>query len=288
MYKFMRVFISLLSICSLLAGCSNQPATVQEETTQATTAATEATETVAVVPETIVETEAVPSAEETACEEEEYVPSDINDPVLLPPAVSEEPCSFYDDAAFIGDSISYTLFLHNSKTQDLGKARFLVRGSLGIHNTLNGQLKIYYQGKEMTPWDAVAACGAKKVFIMLGMNDIGYYGIDGTMEKWDIFLEKIREKSPDVEIYIQSQTPMWTDANLDLLNNDNIDLYNQELKEFAEESGCSFVNIAPYFKDSTNGLAQKYCNDKYVHMNFEGTTTWVKVLKAYAEELEGK
>lgn len=243
--------------------------------------------------ETTIATVDSPSEPETVIDEEETQPSeqaqisDPNAPVLMPPEVDDGPCSFYDDAAFMGDSISYTLFLHNGKTKDLGDATFLVRGSLGIHNTLNGQLKIHYRGQELAPWDAVKACGAKKLFIMMGMNDIGYYGIEDTMEKWEIFLEKIREESPKIQIYIQSQTPMWTDANLDLLNNDNIDIYNQRLEEAAEEWGCYFVNIAPYFKDSTNGLAAKYSNDNYVHMNFQGTDTWAKVLKAYAAEQEG-
>lgn len=277
-------------LCVLLTGCA-APSQAVPETTAAPETGAQLVGTIQPTEITAPTTEQTLPPETAPTETTEHVPTEPLDehaPVLALPEVSEEPCHFYDDAAFMGDSISYTLFLYNGKTKDLGDATFLVRGSLGLHNTLNGQLEIYYKGKEMKPWDAVAASGVKKLFIMFGTNDIGAYGIEDTMEKWELFLEKIREKAPEVQIYIQSQTPMWTDANLPDLNNDNIDLYNVELEKFAEENGCEFVNIAPYFKDSTNGLAKKYCNDMYVHLNFEGTKAWIAALKEYAAQQENK
>ena len=87
-------------------------------------------------------------------------------------------------------------------------------------------------------------------------------------------------------MYIQSLTPMWTESEQKLLNNANIDIYNQRLEAFAKENDCHFVNIAPYFKDSTNGMAVTYSGDRYVHMCEEGVSAWVTVLKAYAAEQE--
>lgn len=286
---FIRM-IPLLCLCTLLAGCSEG----KTESTQAAvetveTAVVEMTETAAVPETTAAQTEPVSVETEAAAEENQPVLS-ANDaenlPVMELPEVSEGPCHFYDDAAIMGDSISYSLMVHHTRTKDFGDAVFLVRGSLGIHNTLNKQLSVSYQGQAMTPWDALAASGVKKVFIMMGMNDIGYYSIDDTMEKWVTFLGNIREKCPDLEIYIESMPPMWNDAQQTLLNNDNIDAYNLRLQEFAAENDCHFVDIAPYFKNSENGMAARYCGDLYVHMNETGTAAWATVLKAYAEGLE--
>lgn len=289
MKKQVFYLLMVLCLCVFCAGCGSTDAgeTTQPQmqaTTVPTAGATEAT----------AAEETAPATEEATVPEQETeaavsLPDDVDAsrlPVLAPPEVEEGPCHYFDDAVFIGDSISYCLMVHHTKTGDLGNAGFMVRGSLSLHNTVSEMLTVYYQGKSQPPWDALADSDAKKAFIMLGANDIGYFGIDATMEKWAEFIGNIQEKRPDLQIILQSQTPMWTEANQNLLNNDNIDIYNQRLREFAEANNCEFLDIAPYFKDATNGLAQTYVSDLYVHINPVGTETWAKVLKAYAAEQE--
>lgn len=296
MKKTIHYLFVVVCSCLIMFGCPAQEQAAAEEISIKLIAETES------IPEATTEISITVTAEEDAVvvteesvlpeTESEYAipigPIDRNarEPVLELPEVSDEPCDFFSDAAFIGDSISYSLFVYQNKTGELGNPLFLVRGSLGLQNALMGRLRVYYRGKEMTPWEALEASGVKKVFIMLGTNDIGYYGIDETMDRWTIFLDNIREACPDIQIYIQSLTPMWTEAEQGLLNNENIDIYNQRLEKFADNNDCHFVNIAPYFKDSTNGLAEKYSNDQYVHMCEEGISAWVKLLKAYAAEQE--
>jgi lysophospholipase L1-like esterase len=134
--------------------------------------------------------------------------------------------------------------------------------------------------------DAVAATGAKKVFIMLGMNDIALYGIDATMEYWVTLLSRIRQKCPDVQIYIQSMSPIWTGGEVGALRNENADRYNQRLQTFAAQQGCGYIDVASYLKDSTGGLATRFCSDNYVHLTYAATERWVQVLKAYTGYME--
>lgn len=286
MSHVLKQALLVFCICFCLAGCSDPEAATPPDTQPTAAAVTEETAAETLPPSTVPE--ALPQTEpaETEPTEPIYEAGEERDPVLPPPVAEEGPCHYYDDAAFIGDSISYTLFLHHTKTGDFGDALFFVRGSLGIHNTLNNMLQIYYQGQDRTPWDALAVSGVKKVFIMLGTNDIGYYGIDATMEMWETYLKNIRESCPDIEVHIQALTPMWSEAAKGILNNENIDLYNQRLKEFAEENDCYFLDATPYLKDSTGSLARPYCNDFYVHMNYEGTAVWANFLKNYGAEME--
>lgn len=203
------------------------------------------------------------------------------DPVLQAPTTEAVPASFFDDAVFIGDSISLKLSYYAGETGLLGNAKFLVRGSYGVANGVFDKLLLSWQGQEMTVEDAVKATGAKKAFIMLGMNDIALYGVDKTLTHWEKLLERIRSKNPDVQIYIQSMTPVWTGGEKGDLNTALTEKYNAELKPFAESHGCKFIDVAPYMKDSTGGLATPYCSDKYVHVTDAGADTWIKVLKAY-------
>lgn len=208
------------------------------------------------------------------------------DPVLEPPEITEEETDFFDDAVFIGDSVTLMLQNYQLSSNALGKAQFLVQGSYSVFHAVNNTMLVSYRGSSMRLPEAIAATGAKKAFIMLGANDIGAYGIEKTMKNWETMLTRIREKAPDIEIYIQSMTPVWTGGELGKLNNPNADEYNKTLRAFAEENNCVFVDIASYMKDATGGLATEYCSDKYIHLTFAGSRVWVQVLKNFAENKE--
>ncbi|MBR4972428.1 MAG: hypothetical protein IKY59_05605 [Oscillospiraceae bacterium] len=205
------------------------------------------------------------------------------EPVLDAPTDQVVDASFFDDAAFIGDSVSLKLSYYAADSGELGNAKFLVRGSYGVINAVTDKLLMTYQGEKMKIEDAVAATGAKKLFIMLGLNDFSAYGIDKTIQYWGKLLTRIRSTCPDIDIYIQSMTPIWTGGEIGGLTNKNADKYNARLKEFAEQNGCKYIDIASYMKDETNGLATKFCSDEYVHLSTAGAKRWVAVLKAYTE-----
>ena len=203
--------------------------------------------------------------------------------MLEPPAVTETDTDFFDDAVFIGDSVTYMLANYEMAHDVMGSVQFLVRGSYSAFHAVNNTMLMPYQGINMKLPEALAATGAKKAFFMLGTNDIGAYGIEKTMANWETMVSLIREKTPDIEIYIQSMTPIWTGGEKGGLNNTRADEFNEELKAFAEKHNCIYVDIASYMKDATGGMAQKYCSDEYVHLTEAGAEVWIQVLKAFAE-----
>ena len=134
---------------------------------------------------------------------------------------------------FVGDSVSLKLSYYAGETGLLGNAKFLVRGSYGVANAVYDELLMPWQGQEMKIEDAVQATGAKKMFVMLGMNDIALYGIDKTIENWGKLLERVRSKCPDMELHIQPMSPIWTEGQIGDPNTPNIDAYNVALTAFA-------------------------------------------------------
>lgn len=191
------------------------------------------------------------------------------------------PTDFFDDAAFIGDSITLGLRNYNMDRNQLGTATILCQGSYSVAHAVNDTMYLSYQGEDMTPQDALKACGAKKVFILLGMNDIALYGVDKSLENWAVFVENIRSVNPDIAIYIQSGTPIYTAGQIGGLNNTRMDEYNSRLQIFAKENNCYYVDVATAMKDSTNGLAGKYASDNYVHLTYAACQVWVEILKNY-------
>lgn len=202
-------------------------------------------------------------------------------PILKAPDYENVDAGFFDDAVFVGDSISLKLSrFHGGR---LGNAQFLVQSSFSVYNAIYDLMPTTYRGREYRNLeDALAATGAKKIFIMLGINDIGIFGVDQTLENWRVLFDLIQQACPDAQIYIQSVTPMWTGSERKKLTNSNIHTYNFLLRFLAEEYGFGYIDIAPYLQDCTGGLAKVYSSDQYVHITEEGVAVWVSALRAFA------
>lgn len=207
-------------------------------------------------------------------------------PVLDGSTVS---ASWFDDAVFVGDSVSNMLYFY-SDNGCLGDAEFLTIACLGYNNALwdiDYKYAVHpsYKGKKVTVDEGVRLTGKKKVFIMLGMNDIGGYGVEGTIDGMKKLTDRILSKSPDVQIYIQSVTPLIPGmTRKDMLNNANVAKFNKRAAEVCEERGFVFVNVAEAVSDLNGALYYKYCSDPGymgLHMNYDGCEVWVNYLKSH-------
>ena len=220
------------------------------------------------------------------------------------PAVStnqppQDEWGWFDDAVFVGDSVSlkltgYVTKMRQSDPDYLGKAQFLTAGSLGSGNALwevsDKSVHPLYQGTKMRLEDSVHACGAKKLYILLGMNDVGMYGVDGSVENMQTLLGLIKEKTPDLEIYVQSATPIHKGNEKKVLNNANLRLYNEKLKEMCDRNGYYYVDIASVLTDEEGYLPSAYCSDASgmgMHFTDEACRIWVDYLKQDAAARQG-
>lgn len=196
--------------------------------------------------------------------------------------------SYFNDAVFVGDSISLKLYYYNMANNALGKAKFLTAGSLSATNALwevsSESVHPRYNGKKMKIEDAIAQMGAKKVYIMLGMNDIGLVGEQQALENFKTLCKRIKKKSPDVKFYVQSVTPrvaMTQTSTVRNLTNARITEYNKMLSKCCKEKGWYFVNVASVMFDNKGNLKYSYCGDpKTMGMHFtdEGCKAWVDYL----------
>lgn len=209
----------------------------------------------------------------------------LHSPRKYPPVGDGQPCSYFDDAVIIGDSVSYSLLLWAAETEEMGNATFLVRGGNGITGYVNYYSTISFQGAERTIEEAVALTGAKKAFIMMGVNDLGFMTVEQTVENLDIMIDRIREQSPGIEIYLESCLPVW-DAGDQATKNTDVEAFNAALMAYAQENDIPYIEVASYVKDHTGGMAECYCSDFTTHMNYDGTDAWMQALKLFAQTQE--
>ncbi|MDR1253855.1 MAG: GDSL-type esterase/lipase family protein [Oscillospiraceae bacterium] len=192
------------------------------------------------------------------------------------------------NAVIIGDSIAlkFKLFATDKQKGDpnyLDLVKFLVAGSLGWANSLwpvsDKSVHPTYNGQKMLIEDAISQMGAKKAIFMLGMNDIGLYGIDKTIENAEKLLANVKQKSPDIKIYLQSVTPMVETRQLKDLNNTNITKFNARLAQLCQENSWVYCDIAPIFTNANGALSPEYCSDPNglgIHLTDAGCENWAK------------
>ncbi len=231
------------------------------------------------------------SASESSSSSEVPSGPDGNVPYALPESAKVDD-SYFDDAVFIGDSVSlklerYTTQQRSANPNFFGKAQFLTAGSMGSGNALEApsseSIHPLYNGQKMALADSVKACGAKKVYIMLGMNDMAIYGVDGAVENMETLIEGILEKTPDAKIYVESATPLVASKNIadHKLNNTNLNAYNQKLSALCQEKGWYFVNVWSTVDDGTGNLKVSYCSDPDdmgIHFTDAGCEAWIDYL----------
>lgn len=203
--------------------------------------------------------------------------------------------SWFDDAVFVGDSVTLALdYACSGDKSLLGNAQFVCAQSLGYHNALwdldtEGAVHPAYQGETILSETAAEKTDANKVFVMLGVNDIGTYGADDTMEQAKQLAERILSHTPNIKLYFQSTTPMLADKESGWLNNDKITDFNDQLKAYCEARGYSFIDVYHQVCDDSGALNPAYCSDpdnQGIHFNTDGCTVWANHLKAAVAQLE--
>lgn len=215
-------------------------------------------------------------------------PEILSAPKRLPPVVDlETECTYFDNSAIVGDSITYFMFQWESKNNYLGDILFLARGGVSLNGFVKRFKNIYYRGSEIWLEKAIEQSGVDRVYIMLGQNDLSSKARTIVMDNWVILLDRIRELNPDIQIYLQSCIPEYaSDHSLDQ-KNDRIETYNETLREFARENDCHFIDLAYYIRDQYDRMPQIYSQGNY-HMNEAGCLIWMQILRFYAQyELEG-
>ena len=196
--------------------------------------------------------------------------------------------SWFDDALFVGDSVTNALAAYSEDYGRFGNADFLCIASLGYNSALwdlDDPYNVHpmWKGKKVTVDEGVRLSGKHKIFIMFGMNDVGK-GIDQSIEAMKELTDRILRKSPGVEIYIQGGTPMLPEVESESLSNELMRQFNQGIKEVCDERGFHFIDITPAVCDQNGALIPDYCMDPQdmgMHLNYDGCQRWVDYLMAH-------
>lgn len=130
--------------------------------------------------------------------------------------------------------------------------------------------------------DEVTSGKPKKVFILIGINDIARDIPDSIILKnYGSIIQKIKRGSTATKIYFHTLLPVnneFTQFKNHYNRDEHILYVNAELKKIATGYGITLIDIYPHFLNAENKLDKKYTVDG-LHLNVAGYKLWASILK---------
>ena len=184
---------------------------------------------------------------------------------------------YYKDALFIGDSRVQGL-------QDYGNikgADFFCEKGLSVFDLMDVQLPVSGQGKRKLK-KVLSAKQYKKIYIMLGVNELGTGYASDFQKQYRNNLNSIRKLQPDANLFLMGMMHVTTDyaKGQKVYNNDNIDMRNTLIAELANGTDTLYLDMNVAVSGKKGGLKKKYTWDG-VHLKAEYYQLWVDFLNAH-------
>ena len=181
----------------------------------------------------------------------------------------------FSDACFIGDSRTVGLEYNCDKA----KATFLASTGLNVSTAFTDTVCTLSNGSAGTVIDGIADRKFHRVFIMFGINEIGWPYPDVFVENYVNLINEVKKAQPTADIYVESVLPVALSAveQGDVFTNANIDAFNGYVKEAAQKTNVKYLDINPYFKDDTGNLPEDSAPDG-IHFNRDLCVKWIDIL----------
>ena len=183
--------------------------------------------------------------------------------------------SYFSDALFIGDSRTVGLCEYGSFKEN---AAFLAKESVNVYNVLDKEL--WFTDHDGEAWDYTVeeALDYKqygKIYVALGVNELGIGTTYMYYEKYRELLELIREYQPDALIYIQaimhvSEKKSSTDS---CRNNTVICQRNYAISTLANGRDIFYIDMNPYVCNANGDLIEDLSGDG-IHLKASAYERW--------------
>lgn len=265
-------------------GCVAE-ATAQLPEAQQTATTTAAQQTAAV-------TQApAPTAEPTPTPVPTPTPSPTLEPVMDEMLDSGRFDAYFDDAVFVGDSITeslrnYCIAQQRDDEDFMGNAQFLAAVSMSVRMaSSDSRTLLQYRGNAVSVTEGLLKMGAGQVFIMLGVNDYAGKYPDATLAYFDTLIDAIQEKCERIEIVIQSVTPVTKRFCQERqITIEEWNGFNVLLEQLCEEKGVQFLSFAELLMDAEGYLADDMTGDGMFHLTPAANAVWIRALRQFAAE----
>jgi len=184
---------------------------------------------------------------------------------------------FFSDAAVIGNSLVDGFRLYSGlDTCDIFAATSL--SVFGLDSARSFNLR---GGGAGTVYEALASKSYGKVYILLGINEIGS-NTASFIDTYAGMLDRIVALQPDADIYIMSLTPVSAakSSSNSTFTKARVTEYNAALYELAKEKACFYIDLVEALGDEDGYLPARVSWDG-VHFEASHYRVWADYLRTH-------
>lgn len=264
-------FSLLLPLCLLISGCSqsafsNSSSGASASSTYAISSASSA-----------MPVSEAPTSDTSALDPPSQPAYDFSQPA---PASIEVSNAYFQDAAFVGDSRTDGFLIYSG----IGCGKNLTSNGLSIFK-LAEKKALTINGIQYTLLEALALEQYAKVYLSLGINELGVYDDEGFYQSYLSAIDAIRACQPNAVIYIQGLIPLNEDViratgGREYLTNQRLQVYNDLMRKAAQEKQVVFLNLYPEFVQEDGQLPAEASRDG-VHLRKDYCVKWLDYLKTH-------
>ncbi|MCQ2540711.1 MAG: GDSL-type esterase/lipase family protein [Lachnospiraceae bacterium] len=177
--------------------------------------------------------------------------------------------SYFDDAVFIGDSRMVGV----SEYAGIDNACFLGKTAMTIYSMMDEKCET--DPERRTVREVLESESFGKIYIMVGINEVGTGDVDYFVDHYVEVLNEIRELQPNAIIFVQAIMHVSHDMDMSgsYINNTAINDRNQGLSQLANGTDIFYIDVNPLFDDEYGALVKAYTWDD-VHLYATHYTTW--------------
>lgn len=189
---------------------------------------------------------------------------------MADPVVYHADLQYFDDALFIGDSRTVGLYEYGG----LGNAEVFANSGMSIYKVFGKEFTLR-NGEKTTLEEVLQNKKFGKIYIMLGINELGY-DFNQTVKRYEETFAAIREWQPDALIFLMANLHITNakSATSEYFTNENINRFNEAVSKLADGKQVFYLDVNPLYDDEEGGLSKEYTSDN-AHILGKYYADWV-------------
>ncbi len=207
--------------------------------------------------------------------------ADGNDTPEEPPCFSAVEDDYFADALFIGDSRTVGMYEYGG-LEDI--STFYAATGLTVYKLFDSAIvTVPGQKKKITVEEALQSNQFQKIYLMIGINEMGTGTVESFAKKYEEVVNHLRELQPEAIIYIQGIMKVTTARSEqgDYITNEGIEARNEAISLLEDKERIFYLDVNPELCDETGGLKEEYTFDG-VHLKAQYIEIWKDFLKTHA------
>lgn len=180
---------------------------------------------------------------------------------------------YFNDALFIGDSRTQGMLEYGGLEE---RATFYCQTSLTVYDLFKkDRAFIKEDGRNMTLTEALTERQFGKIYLMIGINEMGTGTPESFFEEYARAVYKIQKLQPDAVIFLQAIMRVAGEKNATdpLFNNTNINIRNVEIQTLADGRDVFYIDVNEAVCDENGNLHDDWTFDQ-IHLKAKYYQVW--------------